>query len=331
MGGHVAANLTPDYLAAEQEFRRAKTPEEKLSALRRMLSTIPRHKGTEKLQADLKRRLAKINEEVQSQAKRKGFAIRVEREGAAQVAVVGPPNSGKSRLVAALSGVDVPVAPHPYTTKSPVPAMMPYEDIRIQLVDLPPISSEHAEGWVSGIVRNADAALLVVDLAAPDVLARIEDCLSVLESRRLRLVGGEPAPESWTSVAEKRARLVGTKLDLPGASHAWQAVRDLYGERLRAIAVSGESLENVEELRKGIFRMLLLVRVYAKPPHEAPDLAKPFVLREGSTVLELASTIHHDIADRLRFARVWGHGKFDGQRVTKDYVLGDRDIVELHV
>lgn len=323
------ANLTPDYLAAEQEFRRAKTAEEKLAALRRMLSAIPKHKGTEKLQADLKRRLARLNEEVQSQARRRGFSIHVEREGAGQVAVVGPPNSGKSSVVAALTGVAVPVAPHPYTTRAPVPAMMNYEDIRIQLVDLPPISSEHAEGWVSNVVRNADGALFVVDVSCEDALERIEDCLSVLEEKKVRLVGGEPAAEPWAPVVEKKARLVAAKLDLPGAAERWREVRELYGETLRPLAVSSITLENVEALRGEIFRMLRIVRVYSKPPHKPPDRARPFVVAEGSTVLDLAAVIHRDLAERLRFARVWGRGKFDGQRVTKDYVLADGDIVEL--
>jgi hypothetical protein len=323
------ANLTPDYLAAEEAFRRAKTPEEKLAAVRRMLATLPKHKGTEKIHADLRRRLARLNEEIQSQARKRGHSIHVEREGAGQVAVVGPPNSGKSTLVAALSGVAVPIGAHPYTTRAPVPAMMPYEDIRIQLVDLPPVSSEHAEGWVANLVRNADAALLVVDLSREDVLERAEDCLAVLEQKKVRLVGGEPAREAWAPVVEKRARLVGSKLDLPGARDRWEPVRDVYGEKLRPIAVSGATLEGVESLRQEIFRLLRVVRVYSKPPHKPPDRSRPFVLPEGSTVLELAEAIHRDLAGHLKFARIWGHGKFQGQRVTKDHVLTDGDIVEL--
>ena len=209
------ANLTPEYRAAEQQLMQAKTPAEKLEALRLMLSRMPKHKGTDKLQADLKRRIARANEEIQSQAKQKRFAIHVEREGAAQVAIIGPPNAGKSRLVSALTGVALEVAPYPFTTQRPVPAMMPYEDVQIQLVDLPPVSAAHTESWVFGMVRIADAALLVVDLSSADVLDQIEEVLTTLERSKLKLVREAVEADPSASVASKQCWLVGTKLDLP--------------------------------------------------------------------------------------------------------------------
>lgn len=325
------ANLTPEYREAEQQFRRAGNSEEKLAALKLMLSKVPKHKGTEKLQADIKRRIARLNDQVQRQAKRKGFAVHVDREGAAQVVVVGPPNTGKSRLVAALTGVALEVAPYPYTTQQPFPAMMPYEDIQIQLVDLPPISAMHTENWISGIVRTSDAALLVVDLASPDLLERIEEVLAILESSKVRLVGKAVEQEAWASIALKQCLLVGTKLDLPDADGNREVLADLFRERFGISTVSGETLQNVEELRDTIFRMLCLVRIYSKPPHQEADRTKPFVLREGSTLRDFAVAVHIDFAERLKFARVWGHGKFDGQRINRDYRLCDRDVIELHL
>lgn len=324
------ANLTPDYLAAEREFKQAREPDERLAALRKMLATLPKHKGTEKIQADLRKRIAKLADEIQSQGRKRGFSVKVEREGAGQIAVVGPPNHGKSSLVATLTGVDLPVAPHPYTTQAATPAMMPYLDVRVQIVDLPPISSAHVESWVPQIVRAADVVLAVADLSAPDVIEALEDCLGALEERKVRLVGGDPAPDPWASVAEKRALLAGTKLDAAPARDAAAVVRERYAARIPFLAVSTVSLENVEELRRALFGMLRVIRVYSKPPHHPPDLDKPFVVPEGSTVLEFAATVHKDFAERFQFARVWGHAAFDGQRVTKEHRLADGDVVELH-
>jgi len=324
------ANLSPDYREAEEQYRQAASPEDRLTALRRMLTTIPKHKGTEKLQADIKRRIARLNDDIAHQARRKGFSIRVEREGAGQVVVVGPPNAGKSQLAATLSGVDLEVAPYPYSTHVPAPAMMPYHDVRIQLVDLPPVSSTHTESWVPNIVRTADAALLVCDLSSPDVIERTEDCLATLETHKVRLVRGDSDPDPRARVLEKRARLVGTKLDLPGAADTRSFVEELYGERFEIDAVSAVDGRNIATLAQRLFELLRIVRVYSKPPGHEPERSKPFVLPAGSTLLDFARIVHHDFVDRLKFARVWGHGKFDGQRVTRDYVVQDGDVVELH-
>ena len=330
-GREMPANLTPEYRAAEQQLMQAKTPAEKLEALRLMLSRMPKHKGTDKLQADIKRRIARLNNEIQSQAKHKGFAIHVEKEGAAQVVVIGPPNSGKSQLVSALTGVALEVAPYAFTTLRPAPAMMPYEDVQIQLVDLPAISAVHTESGVFGIIRSADAALLVVDLASPQLLEQIEEVLNMIERYKLQAVRDPAAADPSASIALKQCRLIGTKLDLPGAGDNVEALQAFYGARFGFTAVSGETGENVRQLRETIFRMLRLVRVYSKPPHEAADLKKPFVLREGSTLRDFANIVHHDFAERLKFARVWGHGKFEGQRINREYILRDRDVIELHL
>ncbi len=325
------ANLTPEYREAEQQFKQARTAAEKLAALKLMLSSIPKHKGTEKLQADIKRRIARFNDEIKGQAKRRGFAIHVEKEGAAQVAIVGAPNAGKSRLVSALTGVALEAAPYPYTTQRPFPAMMRYEDVQIQLVDLPPVSATHTATWVSGIVRTADAALLVVDLSSTDILDQVEEVLTTLENSKVKLVREAVESDPWVSIASKQCRLVGTKLDLPGASRNREILEDLYGQQFGISAVSGQSGEHVEQLRATTFRMLRLLRVYSKPPHEEANMTKPYVLREGSTLRDFANAVHHDFAERLKFARVWGHGKFEGQRINRDYALCDRDVIELHI
>ncbi len=325
------ANLTPDYIRAEAELRKAATPQERLEALKNMLAAIPKHKGTEKMQADLKRRIAAVRDEAQRASRKKGFSMKVEKEGAGQVALAGPANSGKSQLVAALTGASIEVAPYPFTTRTPHPAMMRYEDIQIQLVDLPPVCSQHTEFWVPNIIRSSDLLLLVVDLSSATLLDEIEDTLTVLEDAKIKLVDYQPKEDYWASVAEKRAWLVGAKLDLPGAKENWQVIKDLYFGKFGLSAVSAVTGENLELLRTEIFRALEILRVYSRPPGKEADMTRPFILRNNCTVLEFANAVHHDFAEHLKFARIWGHGKFEGQRVNRDHILQDKDIIELHI
>ncbi|UCF67555.1 MAG: 50S ribosome-binding GTPase [Acidobacteriota bacterium] len=324
-------NLTPEFRHAEQEYKRASTPEEKTAALKQMLSTIPKHKGTEKMQADIKRRLAKLKDEIRQQTKKRGFSIHVDREGAGQVTIVGPPNSGKSSLIASLSGVELEIAAYPFTTQCPHPAMMAFEDVQIQLVDLPPVSRLHTESWVAGIVRISDLVVIVVDLGADDALEQVEETLEVLEASKVRLVGGEPNSEPWASIVEKPALMIGTKCDLSGGPDNAAALSELYGDRFELLTVSAETGEGLDEARRHVFQRLKLIRVYSKPPHHEAELDRPYVLAEGSSLQDFASLVHKDFAEKLKFARVWGEGKYDGQRINRDFVLSDRDVVELHI
>src|SRR5436190_20931700 len=167
------ANLSPEYKAAEAAYRKTREPRERLEWLREMLRTIPKHKGTEHLQADIKARIKSLAEELEG-AKRGGGhggpAIVIRPEGAAQIALLGPPNSGKSALHARLTGSGAHVAPYPFTTQFPEPGMMTHEDIHLQLIDLPAVSPEHALPWLASSLQTADAALLVVDLGEPSCL-----------------------------------------------------------------------------------------------------------------------------------------------------------------
>ncbi|MBC7188533.1 MAG: TGS domain-containing protein [Calditrichaeota bacterium] len=325
------ANLTPEYLDAEREYKQARTPQERLDALRKMLATVPKHKGTEKLQADIKRRIAKLNEEIQQSGKRKGFAIAVPKEGAGQVALIGAPNVGKSQLVAALTHATPEVAPYPFTTRAPYPAMMPFENVQVQLVDLPPFSSQHMEPWVAGIVRTADAALIVIDLACDDPLEQFEETLRLLHQCKIKPVAGQAQFDPWASVVEKQCLVVGNKIDCPNAGETFAFLQELYAGEHRMLAVSAQRGDGLEELRRAIFGMLNVLRVYSKPPGKDPDFSRPFVLKRHATLLEFANMVHHDFGEKLRFARVWGDGKFDGQRVMKDYQLQDGDVIELHI
>lgn len=322
------ANLTPDYHAADRKFKEATTPEARLAALEEMLSTIPKHKGTEKMQADIKRRIAKFRSETQ---RRKGAArakpfYHVEREGAGQIVLVGAPNVGKSSLLAALTNAKPEVADYPFTTRVPLAGMAVFEDVQVQLVDLPPISEESAEGWLYALARGADGALFVVDLTDQDILVSTEHVLELLRAANVALIPpGQPrGPHAVPAV------FVAAKLDAPGAAGTLEVFKEFYGARLPVLPVSAEQDVNLTELRRTMFEMLCLVRVYSKKPGKKPDLQVPYILKRGTTVLDAAAMVHKDFAAGLRFARLWRKGAIEGLMVGRDGVLEDGDILELH-
>lgn len=329
------ANLTPQYRAAEERFRQAKTTEEKIGALEEMLAVIPKHKGTEHIQGDIKARIAKLRRQLEEQKPSHGryqAMYNVEKEGGGQVVLVGPPNAGKSRLLSMLTNAQPEIADYAYTTQKPLPGMMPYEDIKIQIVDMPPVTEEFTEPWMAAIVRNADAVLFVLDVSNSSILEELERTLLVLERFRLRLHGWDrlTSSEQTGLVVVKPTILVANKMDLPESQTNLDIVSEFYGERFPVVAVSCVNGQGLEDLKHEVFRMLDVVRVYTKIPGKAPDMDTPYVLRRGSTVLDLATMVHKDFAEKLKFARIWGGGKYDGQMVSRDHVLEDRDILELH-
>ena len=325
------ANLTPQYLEADKRFKAARTTEEKVAALEEMLALIPKHKGTEHLQGDLKRRLAKLRAEVeQARRRRGGFSASVEREGAGQVVLVGPPNAGKSALVNRLSNAQPEVGDYPFTTRRPIAGMMPFINIQIQLVDLPAISEEYMEPWVPSLVRPADLALFVVDVASPSLLDDVERVMAILDRSKVKLVspGSPPPPLGWAHIGTV---LVANKADTPSVEAASEVLRFYYDSRFPLQAVSAQTGLGLESLRRMIYDGLRIVRVYSKPPGKDPSMQSPVVLPQGSTIVEMAAAIHKDFAQQLKFARVWGGTKFSGQRVQRDYVVQEGDIIELHI
>jgi small GTP-binding protein len=325
----MAANLTPEYLEAEKRFKSARTTDEKLEALEGMLATVPRHKGTEKLQGDLKRRLSKLRAGKQRRpVSRLSLMHRVEKEGAGQVVLVGPPNSGKSQLLRCLTHATPEVADYPFTTRAPQPGMMAFEDIQIQLVDLPPVHPDFPETWLYQIIRNADAALLVVDISDPDLLEDLETTLAELRNAKVDL--NAPTPPNSAGWVLLKTVLVGNKLDASGATEDFEILKELYRDRFPIVQVSANTGEGLEGLRRAAFELLELVRVYTKAPGKKADLTAPYVVKRGSRLIDLATIVHHDFLAQLKYARVWGHGRFEGQMVNRDYQLVDKDVVELH-
>jgi ribosome-interacting GTPase 1 len=327
------ANLTPQYFEAEQKYREAKTPAEKIRALKEMYAVMPKHKGTEKLQADIKRKISKLTEETE-QARKAGrrHTDFVKKEGAAQVVLIGPPNSGKSSIVNALTHAEPEVAEYPYTTHKPAPAMMPFKDIQVQLVDMPPITESYYEGWWSNIIRECDLVLLVVGLDEIDPDGAVRALLVHLDGAGITLARDADADEGRLDfkTVRKKTRLVLNKRELGGVDVMMGLLRPVVGD-IPVSPVSCSTGEGIEDLRASIIDWLALVRVYTKVPGKKADMLKPYVVKKGTTVLEIAGTVHKDFKENLKFARVWGHTKFEGQTVEKNYVLEDGDVIELHI
>ena len=322
------ANLTPQYRAAGARFKSAHTLEERKAALEEMLATIPKHKGTEKMQADLKRRLARLRHDEETRTSRHGHAIKVDPEGAAQVVLLGPPNCGKSSLLAALTHAEPPIADYPFTTTRPQPGMMIFEDVQIQLVDLPPVAAQHMDTWLPGLVRGADAALLLVDPTSSDLPEDVEVVRERLAGARAPLVGTLPEE------VDPRDNPLPTLMVITKADRAREedlkVLEELYGSQYPLLRISVATHAGLEALKVAVWRLLQMVRVYSKPPGKPVDRSQPFVLPRGYTVADLAERVHREIAEKMQFARVWG-GKLEGQRVARDFELRDRDVVELHV
>jgi len=321
----VPANLTPDYLEAERRFRLAQTMSEKIEALEDMLATIPKHKGTEKMQADIKRRLARLRQEAQQKrggGKRPVYIV--DKQGAGQVVMVGPPNAGKSQLLAALSNASPEVAPYPFTTRLPLAGMVQFENVQIQLVDLPPLAREGTPPWLPQVVRNADALLMVVDGGSDDVLEQVETTLDLLGEARIAVRTDERAGEGKAVLAAVN------KCDLQGARDRLAILEELFGARLKFLPVSGLSGFGLQELKRALYEILGVIRVYTKAPGKDPDFNAPFIMKAGTTIIEAAATVHKEIARNLKYARVWGAKTFPGQMVQRDYVLSEGDIVEFH-
>ena len=336
-------NVTAEYKKAEDAFRKAREPRERLECLREMMRTIPKHKGTEHLQADIKRRIKLLTEELSAPkkgGKRSGPSHVVRPDGAAQIALLGPPNSGKSSLHARLTGSRTEIGPWPFTTQLPVPGMFPHEDVHFQLVDLPPVTGDFMEPWLVATLQPADAALLVVDLNDPACLEQVPALLSRLAARKIFLrsrwpgLGNGNAPpdgEIDPFRLDLPTLLVANKSDLDPEPGEVEVLEELLGLRFPALAVSAQTGAGLDELGPFLFRALEVVRVYTKSPGKPPDSDKPFTLRRGDTVEDVARLVHRDLARGLKFARIWGRNVYDGQQTGPDHPVEDGDVVELHL
>lgn len=335
------ANLPPQYYQAEKTYREVKTAPEKLAALETMLAIMPKHKGTDKLRAELRRRIAKLSEETERKyaTGKKGDSYQVDREGAGQAILIGLPNVGKSRLLSAISNASPEVADYPFTTTTLTPGMMEFENVQVQVVDIPPLTDHEPQPWLHNLLRNADLLLLVVDLGR-EPAPQLQTIFEALNKVRVKPVGQEEE-ETAPGTILKKALIIGNKNDLDGASANYQRLRAEYDARFPLLSVSAEAGLGLAELKREVYNALGLIRVYTKAPGDKPHLAdgasadgasaEPVVLPRGSTVADAAGSVHKDFHNKLKYALVWGSGKFDGQRVSREHVLEEGDVIELHI
>ncbi len=329
------ANLTNQYLKAEKEYRQASTPEEELTCLQAMLREIPKHKGTDHLQAQLKSKISKVRKDLQDGGKKAGKktrGVRIPRQGAGTAVILGGPNAGKSQLLKTLTHATPEVAPYPFTTHAPMPGMMPWEDVTVQLVDTPPITTDFFESYMYGIIRGSELVLLMVDLGNDSGIEQCQELLDRLNQSKSRLAKESYLSEEDVGLSFTRTLLVPNKIDLPEAAERLKLLHELIPLDLEEFPISATEGTGVETLRNTVYQAMDAIRVYTKlPSAKQADREKPFTVRRGHTLVDLASQVHKDYAEGLKFARVWGEAVHDGTVVKGDYVLHDKDIVELHM
>lgn len=319
------ANLPPQYFEVEKKYREAKAPQEKLVYLQELLSIVPKHKGTEKIQAELKTKISKLKDAISKQKKSRGSGgtwYQVEKQGAGQVVLAGLPNAGKSSLLNVLTNAHVDVALYPFTTNLPQVGMMEFENIKIQIVDTPPLHDD-APPWLFGLYRNGDIIVLVLDILA-DPHKDFATINSALNNKNIFL-------KSHDFGDIKNAFIVLNKIDSQHNAPVINSFISKHQDTFTIISVSATHGEGIDLLKREIFSQLKIIRVYTKKIGNPIERRDPVVLQQGTTLIDAAEYIHKDFKKKLKFARLWNDAGYAGQRVEKSHVLNDGDVVEFHV
>lgn len=329
------ANLPPQYHEAEKRYRKAGTFKEKISILQEMLAIMPKHKGTDKLQAQLRAKISKLKKAAEKKKgpRRSSQPYRVPKEGAAQVILTGPPNAGKSSILSTLTRASPEVAPYPFTTHQLAVGMMAYQNIKIQLVDTPAISSQFIMPWLAGVLTRGDLLLMVLDLGKDDILEQIEAIFEKLEESKIRLEKGKENGEKdiKKGITYKKIAVLANKEDVQGAKERLSILKEFYSRNFPLINSSVKSSQKMDKVKERIYQALGIIRVYTKIPGHPPDMEDPVVLKKDSLVIDAARAIHKDFARNLKYARIWGSDEFKGQKVEREHHLEEGDILEFHI
>ncbi|MFH1697212.1 MAG: GTPase [Candidatus Diapherotrites archaeon] len=352
------SNVSFEYTKAQGKYEQASTNSEKLAALQEMRSTAPKHKGAEKLRAEISGKLARLKRDMEKQREQAkktsgGKSLNVRKEGAGQVVLVGMPNSGKSTLLNALTGLDVEVEDYPFTTKKPEIGMMNYHGADVQLVEVPAIIRGSSSGKANGtqllsVIRNADAVVLVVrskneektllnELSKADIILNRKK--PAIEVKQAKFPGITIAGKQHLKI--KEAELIGflksagihSASVILGERTTINKIAEVLDTRIvyrHALTVNMFEGIDAEMLKEKIFALLGRVIVFTKKPGQEAVKDKPLVLPKGSTVEDVAKNLHKDFTRKLKYVRVWGATKFAGQRVSRTYVLNDGDIIEIY-
>jgi len=388
------ANLPAEAKHKWREASQARRPQEKIAKLQEFLSLVPKHKGTENLRAQVKRKIAILRREIAEKKRKKagvgGPKFFVEKEGDTQIVILGPTNVGRSSLLSILTNAKVEISNYPYTTKAPTPGMFQYQDLQFQMVEAPALMEGSADGGAWGLqtltsARNADGLLLMIDLSRDSVeqfslisrelekariltrkprakvgierkymgaglkivmLGRLVDCTSKDVERLLKSYGihdatvriqGEATIDDvedaiFEGTVYRLAIIVANKADVPNAAKRIEQLKGFVGEEMKILPVSCKAKFGLEKLGSEIFEMLDIIRVYTKEPNERFASEKPFTIRKGSSILDLAKRIHSDFYKQFSYAKVWSKRlRFSPQKVGGTFTLEDGDTVEIHM
>jgi len=329
------ANLPPQYYELEREFKAEKDTREKLRMAQELLRMMPKHKGTTHLQADMKTKISNLRKEIEGGEQTHGARQAqahdyIEREGAGQIILIGAPNCGKSSLVDTLTNAKPLVADYPYSTREPSTGMMAYETVQIQLIDTPPISEDLFENYLSGLVRNATIVILVCDLEAKTMIDDLKFILAKLEEKRVILMPEVDEKPENPKYCYKKMLLCAHKTFEDEDGQKREELKEMFPGFV-IISTSIIDDDSMDQFRKVVFESLNIMRVYTKPVGKEADYEDPIILPMGGNVEQAAESLHKDFAKKLKFAKIWGEGKFDGQRVQSDFELTDGDIIEFHI
>jgi ribosome-interacting GTPase 1 len=298
-------NASYEFANAEKQFLAAQTDSEKLEGLEEMIRTVPKHKGSENILANLRTRYKKLKEEIAAKKKRKkssGNQVSI-KKAEMQAVLVGFTNAGKSSILKVLTNANPLIANYAFVTKTPEIGIFNYEHCPIQIIDLPAIG---ADSFETGIINTSDTALIVVD--------KLEDIIQV------------------DKVLEKfrgKKLIIFNKIDLLNENSKRKLQETLKTKKYNFTIFSAKTLENLEELKEKIFKSFSKIRVYTKSPNQAEPDNAPVIMPPDSTIENVARIIFKGKLDIIKRIRIWGpSSKFSGQEVGIKHILKDKDILE---